>query len=79
MKVDDVLKDKIKKSLSKPLGTHNENYNIGSNYASVTVSRKGQQYKLIWELTDRAGHLIDKRSEEYDSFDDMWKAMLKLS
>lgn len=79
MTANETLKEKLKKNLSRSLGKpYNENYNAGHNYGSITITQKGKQHKLVWELVDRGGKLVDSHHKEYDSFDDMWVDLTRL-
>jgi len=76
MLANDALKELLKRHLSKANGKpYNENYNAGHNYGSITITQKGKSHKLVWELADRGGKLVDSHFKEYNSFDEMWDAL----
>jgi hypothetical protein len=73
MTVNDQLKETLKNKLAKSGGKpYNENYNAGQRYGSFTITQKGKQHWLVWELVDRSGRMVDGIRKEYPSFDDMW-------
>jgi hypothetical protein len=73
MTVNDALKENLKSKLAKTAGKpYNENYNAGQRYGSITITQKGKQHSLVWELVDRGGKLVDSLRREYNSFDEMW-------
>lgn len=80
MTANEDLKERIKKSLYRLGGKpYNENYNApGGRYGSVTITQKGKQHKLVWEVVDRGGKLVDSHYQEYNSFDEMWADLERL-
>lgn len=74
MKINDELKDNVKKDLSKT-GVHTLNYKENDYYVSATITYKERKYKLVWERADRVGNLIDLKKKECDSFDELWGYM----
>ena len=73
MTVNDVLKETLRNKLAKAGGKpYHKNDNAGQRYGSITITAKGKQYWLVWELVDRGGKIVDDSRKEYASFDDMW-------